>query len=78
MSGESNILDVKKFGNPVLRKIAEPIVEINDEIRDLVEEMVDTMYEENGIGLAAPQVGRSLRIFVIAVSYTHLTLPTKA
>ena len=65
MSGESNILDVKKFGNPVLRKIAEPIVEINDEIRDLVEEMVDTMYEENGIGLAAPQVGRSLRIFVI-------------
>jgi peptide deformylase len=65
MSGESNILDVKKFGNPVLRKIAESVVEINDEIRDLVEEMVDTMYDENGIGLAAPQVGRSLRIFVI-------------
>ena len=65
MSGDAHILDVKKYGNPVLRQVAEPITEINDEIRDLAEEMVDTMYEENGIGLAAPQVGRSLRIFVI-------------
>ena len=49
----------------MLRQVAEPITEINDEVRELVEEMVDTMYEENGIGLAAPQVGRSLRVFVI-------------
>ncbi|WDE96131.1 peptide deformylase [Lentisphaera profundi] len=65
MSEEGHILEVKKFGNPVLRKIAEPITEISDEIRELVEEMVDTMYEENGIGLAAPQVGQSIRLFVI-------------
>ena len=39
MSSGSHILDVKKFGNPVLRKVAEPISEINDEIRELVEEI---------------------------------------
>ena len=65
MPSEAHILDVKKYGNPVLRVVAEPIAEITDEIRELADEMVDTMYEENGIGLAAPQVGRSLRIFVI-------------
>ncbi|EDM24789.1 peptide deformylase [Lentisphaera araneosa HTCC2155] len=73
MSSGSHILDVKKFGNPVLRKVAEPISEINDEIRELVEEMVDTMYEENGIGLAAPQVGRSLRVFVIDTHFEDET-----
>lgn len=62
---EVHVLDVKKYGNPVLRVVAEPISEITDEVRELAEEMIDTMYEENGIGLAAPQVGRSLRIFVI-------------
>ena len=69
MADEANILDVKKFGNPVLRKVAEPISEIDDSIRELAEEMIDTMYEENGIGLAAPQVGRSLRIFVIDTNF---------
>ncbi len=69
MSGDAHILDVKKFGNPVLRQIAEPIAEIDDSIRQLAKEMIDTMYEENGIGLAAPQVGRSLRIFVIDTNF---------
>ena len=71
MSEEAHILDVKKYGNPVLRVRAEDIPEVTDEIRDLAEEMIDTMYEENGIGLAGPQVGRSLRLFVIDTNFDH-------
>ena len=71
MSEEVHILDVKKYGNPVLRVRAEEVPEVNDEIRELAEEMIDTMYEENGIGLAAPQVGRSLRLFVIDTHFDH-------
>jgi peptide deformylase len=47
-----------------LRKKAEPIPEVNDEIRKLAEDMFETMIEANGVGLAAPQVGLSLRMFV--------------
>lgn len=58
-------MDVKTFGNPVLRKDCEPVSAITDEIRDLTEEMIKCMYDENGIGLAAPQIGINKRIFVI-------------
>lgn len=59
------ILNVTKLGEEILRKKAEPVPEINDEIRELVNDMFDTMIENNGVGLAGPQVGRSLRLFVI-------------
>lgn len=59
------ILNVTKLGEEILRKKAEPVPEINDEIRDLVNDMFDTMIENNGVGLAGPQVGKSLRLFVI-------------
>lgn len=49
----------------MLRRRAEPVGEITPEIRKLVEDMVDTMYDEVGIGLAAPQVGVSLRLIVV-------------
>ncbi len=49
----------------MLRRRAEPVGEITPEIRRLVEDMVDTMYDEAGIGLAAPQVGVSLRLIVV-------------
>ena len=58
-------MDVKTFGNPVLRRDCEPVTEITDEIRKLTEEMIKCMYDENGIGLAAPQIGINKRIFVI-------------
>lgn len=61
----SKKMDVKTFGNPVLRKDCEPVDEITDEIRNLTEEMIKCMYDENGIGLAAPQIGINKRIFVI-------------
>ena len=50
--------------DPVLRQRAKPVAKVDDAIRDLVREMFEIMDEEEGIGLAAPQVGESLRIFV--------------
>ena len=59
-------LSVRKYGDPVLRRRATPVETVTPEIRRILADMVDTMYEEAGIGLAAPQVGVSLRLMVIA------------
>jgi peptide deformylase len=59
------VLSVRKYGDPVLRRRAEPVKGITPEIRRMVDDMIDTMYEEVGIGLAAPQVGISLRLMVV-------------
>lgn len=61
------ILDIRVLGDPVLRKITTPVEEVTDEIRSLVSDMFDTMYAAEGIGLAAPQVGRTERITVMDV-----------
>ena len=58
------ILDITKLGEEVLRKKAEPVAEVNDEIRKLADDMLETMIDADGVGLAAPQVGLSLRMFV--------------
>lgn len=57
-------LPLAYFGDPVLRKKGVPVSDITDEIKELVQNMIETMFAEKGIGLAAPQVHRSLRIFV--------------
>lgn len=54
-------------GDPVLEKTCREVKEITPRIRELIEDMLDTMYEENGVGLAAPQVGILKRIVVIDV-----------
>ncbi|EKQ6889257.1 peptide deformylase, partial [Salmonella enterica] len=51
-----------------LRKVATPVEKVDDEIRTLIDDMIETMYAERGIGLAAPQVNVSKRIVVIDVS----------
>ncbi len=58
------ILEITKLGEEVLRKKAEPVPEVNDEIRKLADDMLETMIDANGVGLAGPQVGKSLRLFV--------------
>ena len=58
------ILEITKLGEEVLRQKAEPVAEVNDEIRKLADDMFETMIEANGVGLAAPQVNKSLRMFV--------------
>lgn len=56
--------DVRIFGDPVLRKVAEDVTDIDGKLVKLSEDMLETMYAEPGIGLAAPQVGVSRRFFV--------------
>lgn len=60
-------LTVISYPAPVLRRKADPVVEISDEVRNVAERMIELMYEEEGIGLAAPQVGLSWRLFVTHV-----------
>jgi len=60
------ILKVRKYGDPILRRRAALVPEITPEIRRTVEDMIETMYDEVGIGLAAPQVGVSLRLMVVS------------
>ena len=61
------ILEIVKYGDPILRKKTEPITEITDDIIQLAEDMLETMYAAPGVGLAGPQVGVSLQICVIDI-----------
>jgi peptide deformylase len=61
-------MDVKVYPDPVLKTKAKPIEEINAEICSIADEMLDTMYDYCGIGLAAPQVGLSIRLMVLDVT----------
>ena len=62
--------EVVQFPDPRLKLVSKPILEINDEIRELAADMIEVMYDEPGIGLAAPQVGVSLRLFVIDTDWS--------
>jgi len=54
-----------------LREVSKPVTEITDEIRELAQDMCDVMYDEPGIGLAAPQVGESVRLIVVDTEWTQ-------
>jgi peptide deformylase len=60
-------LPLAYYGDPVLRKKSARVEGIDDELRQLVNDMIETMNEENGMGLAAPQVHRSLSLFITFV-----------
>jgi peptide deformylase len=60
-------MQVTTYGDSVLRRKAEPVDVIDDDIREICRTMVEVMIRENGVGLAAPQIGISKRIFVIDV-----------
>ncbi len=64
------ILEIVKYGKPVLRQKGKPVAEISDEIRALAADMIDTMREANGVGLAAQQVGLPLQLTVLEVEVT--------
>jgi peptide deformylase len=67
-------LEIRKVGDPVLRKKAVPVKRISKNIRTLVKDMAKAMYEADGIGLAAPQVGVSKRLMVLDVGEGLLVL----
>jgi peptide deformylase len=56
---------MRYLGDPVLRTKAEPVRDVTDEIRTLIGDMFETMYAEDGVGLAAPQVGVGQRVIVV-------------
>ena len=61
--------DIVKYPDPVLTKRGDPVTVFDEKLSDLVEEMFETMYTAQGIGLAAPQIGLSRRLLVIDVSF---------
>lgn len=69
-----SILDIRVLGDPVLRKETKRVTEITDELRRLIADMFETMYAAEGIGLAAPQVGRTERVAVVDVDGQKFTL----
>ncbi len=62
--------EVLQFPDPRLKEVSKPITRIDDEIRELARDMIDVMYDEPGIGLAAPQVGAAIRLFVIDTEWS--------
>ncbi|MES2122005.1 MAG: peptide deformylase [Chlamydiota bacterium] len=66
-TGQIKVLPLAYYGDPILRKVAEPITAFNDDLRTLVDEMIETMDAYDGVGLAAPQVHHSVQVFVIRV-----------
>ncbi len=62
------ILEIVKYPHPVLKKKCEPVGEIDEEVRKLIDDMRETMYGATGVGLAACQVGVSRRVIVLDVS----------
>jgi len=63
------IYPIVKYGDPVLEKVAAPITEFDDKLKKLVDDMFESMYEAHGVGLAAPQIGLSLHLAVIDVTF---------
>ena len=62
-----SILDIRVLGDPILRQDTRPVAQVTDDLRTLIDDMFLTMHAAKGIGLAAPQVGRSERIAVVDV-----------
>ncbi|MCH8495696.1 MAG: peptide deformylase, partial [Balneolales bacterium] len=60
-----SVLPIVLYNDPVLREKAEPVKKDSKDIQTLIDDMFDTMYEANGVGLAAPQIGKTLRLFVV-------------
>ena len=62
---------VLKFPDARLREVSRPVTEVTDALRELAGDMCDVMYDEPGIGLAAPQVGESVRLIVVDTQWTE-------
>lgn len=62
------LLEIRKYPDEVLKKKAEPISDIDSSLQKLIDDMIETMYKANGVGLAAPQVGVLKRLIVVDTS----------
>ena len=69
------VLTLLRFPDERLRRVAVPVEKVDDEIRTLIDDMIETMYAERGIGLAAPQVNVSKRIVLkTEINRLHLSI----
>lgn len=64
-SEKGKVLEILHFPDPILRKVGRPVDGITPELQQLAGDMLATMYDSNGIGLAAPQIGKSVRLLVM-------------
>lgn len=62
------VKNILKYGTPSLRQPSKEVHKVSKKIKELVNDLLDTMYAKNGVGLAAPQIGENYRVFVIDVS----------
>jgi peptide deformylase len=69
------IMEIKKYPEKVLKQKAKPVTEFDEDLQTLIDDMVETMYAAPGVGLAAPQVGRSKRLAVIDISSKEAKYP---
>jgi len=58
------LLPIRIYGDPILRRKSAPVTQVDDRIRELAHDMIETLYDAPGVGLAAPQVGVSIRMLV--------------
>jgi peptide deformylase len=70
------IREIVQYGHPVLRQRCRPVTEVNEDLLALVDDMLETMVDAHGVGLAAPQVGVDLRLAVIDVSHDPEATPS--
>ena len=63
--------EVLQFPDKRLTRVSEPVDEVTDEVRELARDMCEVMYDEPGIGLAAPQVGETVRLIVVDTEWTE-------
>jgi len=68
------VLDIRKAGDLILKQKAEPIAKVNRKLKQLLDDMAETMHQADGVGLAAPQVGVSVRVIVIDIGEGLLEL----
>lgn len=62
------VLPVVAYGDPILRKVSHDIDQEYKNLNELIENMFDTMYDSNGVGIAAPQIGKDIRLFIVDCS----------
>ena len=65
------LLEVLKAGNPFLKQVSVPVERVDIKLKKLMDDMAETMYENDGVGLAAPQIGQNIRLVVIDCQDEH-------
>lgn len=65
------LLEIKKAGDPILKQVCQPVEKIDKNLKRLLDNMAETMYADDGVGLAAPQIGKLIRAVVIDCQDEH-------